>query len=243
MQEHFTLVGMWEATGFTARTVLVVLAVMSVYSLGLAIERSLRFRKARRESVEAASRISEFLDENRLDDAEHLTRNNDYRNSHVARVLGAGIRKFRQAERQELSEDFDLVAAANRALEREKEMTVAEMRKGLGNLATISTTAPFIGLFGTVVGIINAFQGMAASGSGGLGAVSAGIAEALAATAFGLFVAIPAVWLFNYFHGKIERFQVEMNNASSELIDYFIQREAGAGRSRPVAPPTPSVAG
>jgi biopolymer transport protein ExbB/TolQ len=226
MQEHFTLVGMWEATGFTARVVLVVLAVMSVYSLGLAIERSLRFRKARRESVEAANRISEFLDENRLDDAEHLTRNNDYRNSHVARVLGAGIRKFRQAERQELSEDFDLVAAANRALEREKEMTVAEMRKGLGNLATISTTAPFIGLFGTVVGIINAFHGIAVTGSGGLGAVSAGISEALVKTALGLVVAIPAVWLYNYFTVRLEHLNVEMDNSSSELVDYFIKKTA-----------------
>ena len=107
-------------------------------------------------------------------------------------------------------------------------MTTAEMKKGLGNLATISTTAPFIGLFGTVVGIINAFQGMAISGSGGLGAVSAGIAEALVTTAFGLFVAIPAVWMYNYFLNKVERFQVEMSNSSSQLIDYFIKNEARA---------------
>ena len=107
-------------------------------------------------------------------------------------------------------------------------MTTAEMKKGLGNLATISTTAPFIGLFGTVMGIIHAFQGMAISGSGGLGAVSAGIAEALATTAFGLFVAIPAVWLYNYFLNKVDRFQVEMSNSSSQLIDYFIKNEARA---------------
>jgi biopolymer transport protein ExbB len=102
------------------------------------------------------------------------------------------------------------------------------MKKGLGNLATISTTAPFVGLFGTVVGIINAFRGMALSGSGGLGAVSAGIAEALATTALGLFVAVPAVWMYNYFLNKIERFQVEMSNSSSQLVDYFIKNEARA---------------
>ena len=102
------------------------------------------------------------------------------------------------------------------------------MKKGLGNLATISTTAPFVGLFGTVIGIINAFRGMAISGSGGLGAVSAGIAEALATTAFGLFVAVPAVWMYNYFLNKVERFNVEMSNASSQLIDYFIKNEARA---------------
>ncbi|MDX1584367.1 MAG: MotA/TolQ/ExbB proton channel family protein [Thermoanaerobaculia bacterium] len=236
MQETFTLVGMWETMGWVARAVVIVLAIMSVYSLGLAIERALRFRRARKESVGAAGRISELLDENRLEDADDLTRRNDYKNSHIARVLGAGIRKYRQIERQELPEEFDSVAAANRALDREKDMTVADMKRGLGNLATISTTAPFIGLFGTVVGIINAFQGMAASGSGGLGAVSAGIAEALAATAFGLFVAIPAVWLYNYFIGKIDRFQVEMNNASSELVDFLIQREVAAGKRSAPAP-------
>ncbi len=230
MQETFTLVGMWETMGWVARGVVIVLAIMSIYSLGLAIERALRFRKARKESVSAAGRISELLDEGRLEDADDLTRRTDYRNSHISRVLGAGIRRFRQAERTGTADELDRVAAASRAIEREKEMTVADMRKGLGNLATISTTAPFIGLFGTVVGIINAFQGMAASGSGGLGAVSAGISEALVATAFGLFVAIPAVWLYNYFLGKIDRFQVEINNASSELLDYLIQREASSGR-------------
>jgi biopolymer transport protein ExbB/biopolymer transport protein TolQ len=107
-------------------------------------------------------------------------------------------------------------------------MTTAEMRKGLGNLATISTTAPFIGLFGTVVGIITAFQGMALTGSGGLGAVSAGIAEALGATALGLFVAIPAVWMYNHFLNRVERFNVEMANSSSQLIDFFIKNEARA---------------
>lgn len=242
MQETFTLVGMWEAMGWSARAVIILLAIMSIYSLGLAIERALRFSKARKESVAAAGRISELLDENRLEDADDLTRRNDYKNSHIARVLGAGIRKYRQIERQELPEEFDSVGATNRALEREKEMTLADMKRGLGNLATISTTAPFIGLFGTVVGIITAFQGMAAAGSGGLGAVSAGIAEALAATAFGLFVAIPAVWLYNYFVGKIDRFQVEINNASSELVDFLIQREVAAGR-RSAPAPASSVAG
>ena len=99
------------------------------------------------------------------------------------------------------------------------------MKRGIGSLATIATTAPFIGLFGTVIGIINAFHGMALTGSGGIGAVSAGIAEALVATAFGLFVAIPAAWMFNYFTNVLERLQVEMSNSSSELIDFFMKRQ------------------
>ena len=127
------------------------------------------------------------------------------------------------------------IASGTRAIERETLMTTAEMKKGLGNLATISTTAPFVGLFGTVAGIIHAFQGMAITGSGGLGAVSAGIAEALVTTAFGLFVAIPAVWLYNYFLNKVDRFTVEMSNSSSQLIDYFIKNEARVRAGRPAA--------
>ena len=110
-------------------------------------------------------------------------------------------------------------------------MTTAELKKGLGNLATISTTAPFVGLFGTVAGIIHAFQGMALTGSGGLGAVSAGIAEALVTTAFGLFVAIPAVWAYNYFQNRIDRFTVEMSNSGSEMSIYFMKEASGNEKS------------
>jgi biopolymer transport protein ExbB/biopolymer transport protein TolQ len=119
-----------------------------------------------------------------------------------------------------------VVEAASRAVERSTLLTVSDFKRGIGSLATIATTAPFIGLFGTVIGIINAFRGMAMSGSGGIGAVSAGIAEALVETALGLFVAIPAVWFYNYLTGRIEYFNVEMDNSSSELVDYFIKKTA-----------------
>jgi biopolymer transport protein ExbB len=228
----FSIAGMWESMGFIARGVVVVLALMSIWSLGLAIERTWRFMRARSESVRIAVGMTTLLQANRIEDAISLAREKQYRHSHLARVLAAGLTEFRHDRVQDLPDDFDLVASGQRALERETLMTTAEMKKGLGSLATISTTAPFIGLFGTVIGIINAFRGMAASGSGGLGAVSAGIAEALAATALGLFVAIPAVWLYNYFQNKIERFQVEMSNASSELIDYFIKAQARARVAR-----------
>ena len=122
--------------------------------------------------------------------------------------------------------DFDLVDAVNRQMERTKERETASLKKGLALIATTGSTAPFIGLLGTVVGIINAFQGIAATGSGGIGAVSAGISEALVETALGLFVAIPAVWLYNYFQGRIDYFNVEMDNSSSELVDYFIKKTA-----------------
>ena len=115
---------------------------------------------------------------------------------------------------------------ARRELGRRLEQLAAESRRGMGILASTGSTAPFIGLFGTVIGIITAFQGIAASGGGGIGAVSAGIAEALVETALGLFVAIPAVWFYNYLTGRLEYFNVEMDNSSSELLDYFIRKTA-----------------
>ena len=222
MQETFTIMGMWHSMGAPAKAVVILLALMSIYSIGMSIERAWRFFKAKKESREVALRITPLLEMSRLEEAVLLTKNRDYRHSHIARVLGSGLGRFRAGG----EETEDPIRATRNAIDRETLMTIADMRRGLPNLATISTTAPFIGLFGTVMGIITAFQGMAISGSGGLGAVSKGIAEALATTAFGLFVAIPAVWLYNYFLSKIERFQVEMSNASSELVDYLERRNA-----------------
>jgi len=228
MSQNFSLWGMWTSMNWLARGVVIVLAIMSIWSLTIAIERLWRFQMAKKQSLQIALAVTPLLKQHKLEEAIRLASDRKYRHSHLARVLRAGLTEFQYETGQELPENFDIVESGKRAIERETLMTTAEMKKGLGNLATISTTAPFIGLFGTVVGIIHAFQGMALSGSGGLGAVSAGIAEALATTAFGLFVAIPAVWLYNYFLNKVERFQVEMSNSSSQLIDYFIKNEARA---------------
>ena len=228
MEASFSLMGMWESMTWVGKTVVIILALMSIWSLTIAIERLWRFQKAKKESLDVARGVTPLLRDHKLDQAISFAKDKKYRHSHLARVLAAGLTEFQYETSQPLPPDFDLVDSGRRAIERETLMTTAEMKKGLGNLATISTTAPFVGLFGTVVGIINAFRGMAISGSGGLGAVSAGIAEALATTAFGLFVAVPAVWMYNYFLNKIERFQVEMSNSSSQLIDYFIKNQARA---------------
>ncbi|HVR43890.1 MAG TPA: MotA/TolQ/ExbB proton channel family protein [Thermoanaerobaculia bacterium] len=218
---QFTVAGMWASMGPTVKIVVVILAAMSIWSLAIAIDRIWRFHKARRESLQVAHALTPRLEERKFDEAVSLSGDRRFRNSHVARVLHAGLEEFRWGSTHENPPDYDPIDSSKRAIDREALMTTAELKKGIGNLATISTTAPFIGLFGTVVGIINSFRGMAASGSGGLGAVSAGIAEALFATALGLGVAIPAVWLYNYFINKIERLNVEMASASSELLDYF----------------------
>jgi biopolymer transport protein ExbB len=228
MEAHFSLAGMWESMTWAGKAVVIVLILMSIWSLTIAVERLYRFQKAKKESLAVALGVTPLLREHKLEQAISFVKDKKFRHSHLARVLGAGLTEFQYEKSQDLPEDFDIVESGKRAIERETLMTTAELKKGLGNLATISTTAPFVGLFGTVVGIINAFRGMALSGSGGLGAVSAGIAEALATTALGLFVAVPAVWMYNYFLNKIERFQVEMSNSSSQLIDYFIKNAAKA---------------
>src|SRR5207237_5904211 len=185
MNTNFSLLGMWTKMNWVARGVVIVLAIMSVWSLTIAIERLYRFQMAKKQSLRLAREVTPLLKQHKLDDAINLARKKDFRHSHLARVLSAGLTEFQYETAQQLPEDFDLVAAGQRAIERETLMTTAEMRKGLGNLATISTTAPFVGLFGTVAGIIHALQGMALTGSGALGAVSAGIAEALVTPAFG----------------------------------------------------------
>ena len=228
MEAHFTIQGMWASMTLAGKAVVIILLIMSIWSLTIAVERLWRFQKAKKESLQVALGVTPLLRDHKLEQAIAFARDKKFKHSHLARVLAAGLTEFQYETTQALPEDYDVVESGKRAIERETLMTTAEMRKGLGNLATIATTAPFVGLFGTVIGIINSFRGMALSGSGGLGAVSAGIAEALGATALGLAVAVPAVWMYNYFLGKIERFQVEMSNSSSQLIDYFIKNEARA---------------
>jgi biopolymer transport protein ExbB/biopolymer transport protein TolQ len=200
--------------------VVIALLLLSVYSVGVMIDKYRAFRAARRESVKFLPLFVRCLKQDQLQEAVEVSR--AHKRSHLAKIVGPGVLEY-------LNEDERLAAqrrvdAVTRALERSNALTSAEMKKGLGGLATIGSTAPFIGLFGTVVGIMHAFQGIADSGSSGIASVSAGIAEALITTAFGLFVAIPAVMAFNYFTGTLERLQVEMTNSSAELVDFFLKR-------------------
>jgi biopolymer transport protein ExbB/biopolymer transport protein TolQ len=224
----FDPVELWHTMTPLAKGDAVLLIIMSVYSLTVAIERWIFFSKAKKQSLAFAKLVTLHLKQDKLQEA--IDSSKKYKQSHLARVVSAGLYEFQHDVTSGSSNivGHDPIEAAERAIEREALMTTADMRRGLSGLATIGTTSPFIGLFGTVIGIINAFRGMAMTGSGGIAAVSTGIAEALVTTALGLFVAIPAVWLFNIFTNKIERFQVEMSNSASELIDYFIKRR-GAG--------------
>jgi len=221
------LIEMWNAMGPIAKGIGVILIIMSMISFGVAIERIYTFAQARKQSKLYAPQVAKHLKEGRLKDAIAISSSKNYRYSHLAKVVLAGLQEyqFQQESGSNLSRE-DLVDTVRRAIQRASALTANDLKKGVASLATIGATAPFVGLLGTVVGIITAFQGIAATGSGGLGAVSAGISEALVETALGLVVAIPAVRFYNYLTGRLEYFNVEMDNSSSELVDYFIKKTA-----------------
>src|SRR5271156_1516372 len=218
---NFDVVGMWTNMGWAAKIVVILLFFMSAWSIGVMIDRAIAYNGARKQSRQFAPAVAGALREGKLDEAIKIA--DRYSKSHLAKVVVAGLQEFRA---HQLSSDIsgEEIEASKRALERAEAIVHAELKRGISSLATIGSTGPFVGLFGTVVGIINAFKGISSEKSTGLGAVAGGISEALVTTDVGLFVAIPAVWMFNYFTGKIEAFDVEMGNSSSELIDYFLKR-------------------
>jgi biopolymer transport protein ExbB/biopolymer transport protein TolQ len=221
------LIEMWNQMGVVAKAVAFVLFFMSFWSVGVAVERIFTFIQARKQSKLYAPQVAKLLKDRRLKDAIALSQSKQFRYSHLAKVVMSGLQEyqFQQETGTNLGRE-DLVDTVRRAIQRATALTSSDLKKGVSSLATIGSTAPFVGLLGTVVGVINAFQGIASTNSGGIGAVSAGIAEALVETALGLVVAIPAVWFYNYLTGRIEYFNVEMDNSSSELLDYFIKKTA-----------------
>ena len=224
----FDIVSMWNQMGLAARLIVIVMFIMSAWSIGVMIDRYIAFSAARKQSRQYAPAVAGALREGKL--AEAVKVSERYKKSHLAKVVVAGLQEF-QAHEMTAEIPGETIESSKRALERAQAITHAELNRGLSGLATIGSTAPFVGLFGTVVGIINAFEGISTEKSTGLGAVAGGISEALVATAIGLFVAIPAVWMFNYFNSKVEAFDVEMENSSSELIDYFLKKTQKATAS------------
>lgn len=234
MQEasSFNLFELWQNMGLLARFIVILLVFLSVYSSWVMIDRFLVFGRAKKQSLAFILALRERMAKKDLTGAMKLSKAEPQ--SPIARVVAEALVEYREGIDALASHgpdeigDFDLIDAVNRAIERVKERELANLKNGLGGLASISSAAPFIGLFGTVVGIINAFRSMAASGQGGLASVSAGIAEALFTTAIGLLVAIPALMAFNYFTNTIEKMHVDMNDISSELISYVLRE----GRER-----------
>lgn len=217
----FDPLGMWHSMGMPAKAVVIVLFIMSAWSIAVMIDRYIAFQAARKQSRLFAPAVAGALKEGKIDEAIAIAEQN--KRSHLAKVVTAGLQEF-QAHQSSAEISGDEIEASKRALERASAIVHAELKRGVAALATVGSTAPFVGLFGTVLGIIHAFNGISTEHATGIGAVAGGISEALVTTAMGLLVAIPAVWLYNYFSSKLEAFDVEMDNSSSELIDYFLKR-------------------
>jgi biopolymer transport protein ExbB/TolQ len=222
------LVEMFRQMTAAAWAVAIVLFIMSFWSIGVAIERFYTYNKARQQSKLYAPQVAKHLKDGRLKEAIALSGSKDFRYSHLAKVVLAGLQEyqFQQESGGASLNREDVLDTVRRSIQRATALTASDLKKGVTALATIGSTAPFVGLLGTVIGVINAFVGIGSTGTGSIGAVSAGIAEALVETALGLFVAIPAVWFYNYLSNRLEYFNVEMDNSSSELVDYFIKKTA-----------------
>lgn len=226
----FDLVSMFMHMGIVDKGVVLLMFFMSAWSIGVMIDRWLAFNAARNQSRAFAPAVAGALKNGNLDEAIKVA--DRFNKSHLAKVVVAGLQEFK-AHQQSNEISGETIEASKRALERSEAIVHAELKRGIPTLATIGSSAPFVGLFGTVVGIINAFKGIASEKATGLAAVAGGISEALVTTAVGLIAAIPAVWAYNYFSNRLEQFDVEMGNSSSELIDYFLKRtQAKAGAAK-----------
>ena len=225
-----SLMELYHTMGPFAKGIVFTLAIMSIWSISIMLRKWWEIRQAQAQTKKFAPEFSQFLEEDNLGEAINLA--DRYKKSHVARVLGGALGEVKPLI-QDGSVTVSDINSAERAVEREMLMTLVDLKRGLAVLATVGSTAPFVGLLGTTMGIVNAFTGMATSGSGGFAAISAGVAEALITTAFGLLVAIPAVWGYNYFSTKIDNLTAEMTYTSKEMIDYLIRGVSGEfGRSR-----------
>jgi biopolymer transport protein ExbB/TolQ len=230
----FSLVGLWNSMGFVAKGVVIILLLMSMYSIGIAVERFLTYRRGRVQSVGYIGALQPLMaTPGRLREAVGLDQR--WKGSPVARVIGTGVNEFVRGmdglgQRAGDPAEIELVVdGVSRAMDRVKERELANLKRGLSVLATVSSSAPFVGLFGTVFGIITAFQLMAdpTKGGGGLATVSAGIAEALMTTAVGLGVAIIAVWLYNYFTTRVDDFTVDVDETAGEVLDGMMREGRG----------------
>jgi biopolymer transport protein ExbB/biopolymer transport protein TolQ len=193
---------------------------LSSNSIGLAVERELCYAVARNQTRSFAQQVTPVLEEGKLDEAISIAMRN--KKSPVASIVATGLEEFQSAPPH--ASNTELIDAAERGLNRTVATIHAELKRGLSGLATIGSTAPFVGLFGTVLGIMNAFQASAPAKAAGIQSVASGISEALVTTALGLLVAVPAVWCYNYFTTKVENFDEEMENSSIELVSYLVRR-------------------
>ena len=213
---NINLLELWGQMGLPVKAVVLVLTLQAVASLAVVVDRLLLLSRSNGASRRFASVAGPLLiagDFDGLMDAASKAHG-----SHLAGLMHTGLRTY--LERLKKGDAVERAAElAKRTIERKGESVSDELNRGLGVLASTGSTAPFVGLLGTVLGIINAFQLIAASGSGGIGTIGSAIGEALIVTGYGLCVAIPTVLVFNWITGRITRFEMSLTNAGSELVD------------------------
>lgn len=228
---NFSLGHLWGEMGTFARLVVIVMAFMSIASLFVMGERLVFFFRMSKESRAFAARVATLIQGDGGLPAAADANLGRGAVGYLGRVIGAGLSAFKTAPRN----PDQATESVARALERQASREVQTLKRGLGLLATVGSTAPFVGLLGTVMGIVTAFQKMAEAGSGGLGTVSAGIAEALITTAFGLLVAIPAVMAYNFLQGWVDDRTVDISESSNEFLDVVAKSYSGTAPSAPSA--------
>jgi len=222
---QFGLLEMFQAMSPLAKGVSFLLIAMSIVSIYLLIERTLFYKKAKTLSKAVAPKLAELLKSGQIREALALASKKENKTSHLARVTAAAATEFLEGKDSGLGFEQQ-IETATRGCDRAASIFNQELKRGLSILATIATSSPFVGLFGTISGIINAFKGMGSTGSSGIGAVAGGIAEALVTTAFGIGVAIIALWCYNILNSKVEVFDAEMSNTASQVVDFFVRKQA-----------------
>ena len=217
------LVELWGHMGWFAKGIVFLLLAMSIYVATVSIRKYLQLGRARKATIKFAGPFSQALAAEDFSEAERLVEANP--NSHLATAFRRVFPSITFHSQDHALSAVE-VASVQRMIDLNNLEQLARFRRGLGVLATTGATAPFVGLLGTTMGVVTAFTGMATAGSGGLAAISAGIAEALLTTAFGLLVAIPAVWLYNYFINRIDYLSMEVTYTTKEFMDFLIRYEA-----------------
>lgn len=215
-ESQFTFYNIVSNITIPGWVVVSVLTLQLVYMIAIGIERYLTYGKTKAQSMLYAPKVSQALKKGDL--AEAISLSDKFKDSHLAMVVSSGLKEFQAGSGSETME------ASKRALERAIAVKTAELKRGLSGLASVGSTAPFVGLLGTVIGIMFAFDVIATTKNAGIAEVGGKIAEALVATAYGIAVAVPGVWLFNWFSNKVTSFSVEMENTASELVDFFIKQ-------------------
>jgi biopolymer transport protein ExbB/TolQ len=213
---EMNLVAIWHGMSNLVRSVVIVLTLQAVACIYVAIDRLFLLAVAVYRGRKFARRVGPLLSAGDHEGAVDLAK--EHRGSHLAGFILTGVKTFDKQRRNGQSAAKSAEMAA-RALERKAEMLSGDLNKGMNILASTGSTAPFVGLLGTVLGILNAFKLVGQQGSGGIGTIGVAIAEALIVTGYGLMVAIPSVLIYNWLSGRLAKYEAGLIHAKSELVD------------------------